>query len=455
MARDTSVLGAINRRIVLEQSVARLVLVWAMRAQLRRLSTPSLRRRYSTAPLPNWEAPTTPALPHWEGADLPVAQASCLPPIYYTSPQIAAAERDVIFKRSWQFLPSAATVSSEGAFKCGTHAGGIRYLLSRAKDGQLRAFRNACRHHHHSVAKGEGTANKFVCPYHGWTYALDGRLMKATGISGIESFKAKEHGLEALHLQQLGVASFAWLGRLPDGEASPPSIVEVLGQQSAEAMEAAVSAYCERPDGSTAYAEDGTQTLVHVASRAYKIDCNWKVFVDNYLDGGLHVPVAHPGLAADLDFGSYTTRMAGDNASVQCVGSKEGDQASARVRGGMKAAYTFVWPNLMLNRYGGGDGTARWLDTNLVVPDLVEPHRKCTVYFDWWTEPEAAADRQYIESSLADSEIVQEEDMALCNDIQLSLDADEGQRGRFAPKHEHAMFHFHKRVYEALQQGVV
>merc|ERR1719453_894108 len=106
----------------------------------------------------------------------------------------------------------------------------------------------------------------------------------------------------------------------------------------------------------------------------------------------------------------------------------------------------------MINRYGGGDGTPRWLDINLVIPDVAEPHRRCVVHFDWWVEGKAAADEAYVAQALAASELVQQEDMDLCADIQLSLEADDGQRGRFAPMHELAMHAFHQKVYKMLQQ---
>ena len=88
---------------------------------------------------------------------------------------------------------------------------------------------------------------------------------------------------------------------------------------------------------------------------------------------------------------------------------------------------------------------------NFVVPDLKEPHRRCVVYFDWFVEDWAADDTKYVDESLAASEVVQQEDMALCADVQLSLEADEWQRGRFAPKYEHGMHAFDRLVYETLQ----
>ena len=342
--------------------------------------------------------------------------------------------------RSWQYVPAAARARRQRRVRSrGTHAGGVRYLLSRAKDGELRAFRNACRHHHPSVAKGSGTASQFVCPYHGWTYGLDGRLTKATGIGGIEGFKAKEHGLEKLPFAQAGDGATEARPAEPPRAAACRSTTGWACGPSPVGAPRGARPLREAPD--SADADVAQPPLRHVASRSYSVESNWKVFVDNYLDGGLHVPVAHKGLADNLDFGSYTTQAAGPHAVVQSVGGR-----AERVGG--TASYTYIWPNLMLNRYGGGDGAPRWLDANLVVPDLKEPHRRCVVYFDWFVEDWAADDTKYVDESLAASEVVQQEDMALCADVQLSLEADDGQRGRFAPKYEHGMHAFHRLVYE-------
>ena len=75
------------------------------------------------------------------------------------------------------------------------------YVVVRGSDGSLRAFHNVCRHHASPVACGAGRAESFVCPYHGWTYSLEGKLTKATRLKDIEDFKAKDHGLVPIRTQ--------------------------------------------------------------------------------------------------------------------------------------------------------------------------------------------------------------------------------------------------------------
>lgn len=118
--------------------------------------------------------------------------------------------------------------------------------------------------------------------------------------------------------------------------------------------------------------------LVHLVRREYIIPCNWKVFADNYLDGGYHVPHAHPDLAGDLDLSGYTSELHEVLSIQRCApttsaisSSSSDDEAPApapaaaagagqtgagaglqRLSGGRDAAYAFVYPNLMINRYG-------------------------------------------------------------------------------------------------------
>ena len=97
------------------------------------------------------------------------------------------------------------------------------------------------------------------------------------------------------------------------------------------------------------------ETPSFVARRVYELDCNWKVFVDNYLDGGYHVPHMHKGLNAKLESSEYASRL-GDIYSVQSCPAAGDDRL------GERAHYLWVYPNFMANRYG------RWMDTNLVLP---------------------------------------------------------------------------------------
>src|SRR5262249_11068073 len=116
--------------------------------------------------------------------------------------------------------------------------------------------------------------------------------------------------------------------------------------------------------------------LKFAARREYPLACDWKVFCDNYLDGGYHINHIHPGLAGVLDYSQYRTEIDG-NVSVQIspLTRKKGAEAVAAVRGGDSAFYAWVFPNLMINLYDD------LMDTNVVLPD--GPGR-CRVVFDFY-----------------------------------------------------------------------
>ena len=185
--------------------------------------------------------------------------------------------------------------------------------------------------------------------------------------------------------------------------------------------------------------------LIFVRRRVYDLDCNWKVFVDNYLDGGYHVPYAHEALAEGIDMDSYSSRPIGIG-SVQEVSKPDDAEGSDRLGAG--AAYGFVYPNLMLNRYGP------WLDTNTVYP-LGEG--RCRIVFDYFLEAGTArgvdADA-FIDASLGSSNVVQDEDEMLCLGVQAGLGSDAYTQGRYNPVFEAPMHQFHALLHADYTVGL-
>jgi choline monooxygenase len=179
-----------------------------------------------------------------------------------------------------------------------------------------------------------------------------------------------------------------------------------------------------------------TAKLTYVASRSYDIECNWKVYVDNYLDGGYHVAVLHKALAGQLDLDTYVTEVF-DRYSIQSVRSPEAAREAAggdfAERIGSEALYAFVHPNLMLNRYGP------ILDTNWVVP--LSQGRTRVVFDYYFREP---GDRDFVERSIAASHKVQLEDVEICESVQRGLGSPAYDRGIYAPKIEMAAYAFHR-----------
>lgn len=190
---------------------------------------------------------------------------------------------------------------------------------------------------------------------------MDGALLKATRITGIQNFDVNEFGLKPLNVATWGPFVLLNLDKeiLPQQEADNTVGGEWLGS-------------CSEFLG----ANGVDSSLSYLCRRVYDIECNWKVFCDNYLDGGYHVPYAHKGLASGLKLNSYSTKTY-EKVSIQSCdgGSTESEDDSDRL--GSKALYAFIYPNFMINRYGP------WMDTNLVLP--LGP-RKCQVIFDYFIE---------------------------------------------------------------------
>ena len=160
----------------------------------------------------------------------------------------------------------------------------------------------------------------------------------------------------------------------------------------------------------------------------YVVASNWKVFCDNYLDGGYHIAHMHPSLAAQLDLDSYGTEIF-DRFNVQ-------SSAADRVQGGRiggGALYAWIYPNLMLNRYGPV------LDTNYVLP-LDED--RCEVFFDFFFDD--TVDEDWIAASLKQSDITQQEDMWVSAKAQVGMQSGTWPRGRYAPGLERGVQHFHR-----------
>jgi len=357
---------------------------------------------------------------------LPVAEARTPPSVWYTEADFLEKEKTAVFLRTWQAVGRTDQVQRKGDFFTGTLLG-EPYLVLCEEPGRLRAFSNVCRHHAAPVARGEGRLETLVCPYHGWTYDLEGRLTRAPRMAGVKDFDRKRFSLPELRVTTWGPLVLVNFDRA----AKPFS-------EGLEELEGRLEA-------------SGTFRLPFAARRTFELACNWKVFVENYLDGGYHVAGLHPGLAAQLDLASYRTEV-GERFVLQSCGAggegsepgKEGAEVRdfpERVEGG--ALYAWIHPNLMLNRYGP------FLDTNQVFP--LAPGR-CRVVFDWYVAPEAAGGAEgFLERSLAASEKVQAEDTWICEAVQEGLASGSYDRGRYAPGLEHGMHYFHRLLARALQ----
>ncbi|XP_057980603.1 choline monooxygenase, chloroplastic isoform X2 [Malania oleifera] len=355
---------------------------------------------------------------------VPVQEALTPPSSWYTRPSFLSLELDRVFYRGWQVVGCTEQINNPRDFFTG-RLGNVEFVVCRDDNGDVCAFHNVCRHHASLLASGSGQKSCFVCPYHGWTYGLDGALLKATRITGMRNFN--DFGLVPIKVATWG--AFVLLNL--DKEVSLQRATEGKGVGSEWLGSCSEILSVNGVDSSLSY----------VCRREYNIECNWKVFCDNYLDGGYHVPYAHKDLASSLQLDSYSSTIF-EKVSIQsCDGSMESGDDFDRL--GSKALYAFIYPNFMINRYGP------WMDTNLVLP--LGP-RKCQVVFDYFLETSLKDDKAFIEGSLEDSERVQMEDIKLCEGVQLGLESPAYCSGRYAPAVEKPMHHFHCLLHHDLSQ---
>jgi choline monooxygenase len=352
----------------------------------------------------------------------PLTEASTIPAPWYVDPRIAELEKQTVFSRTWQVMGRVEQVEKPGQFVTATVAG-EPLVAVRGHDGNLRAFYNVCRHHAAAVVtEACGQASILHCPYHGWNYGLDGSLKGMPEFEGVKNFERKDNGLVPVKVDTWEQFVFVNL----DPQAAP--LQEFLGGLMKRV------------------APLGLTKLHYFSSQTYDIHCNWKVFVDNYLDGGYHVPHLHKGLNSVLDYKKYTI----ENEDRYCLQSSpmvssDEDAATGTTRRGDRAWYFWLHPNFMFNCYEG------YLDTNLVIPVDVD---HCRVIFDFYFSDVSESARAYNEGSVAVGNRVQDEDLGICEAVQRGLKSRAYGAGRLSARREAGEHLFHQLLAGDLKSGL-
>jgi len=297
-------------------------------------------------------------------------------------------------------------------------------VVVRAKQGMLRAFSNVCRHRAGPIAQGSGCKSVLRCGYHGWTYALDGRLIGTPDVEGVEFFDRSMMGMVPLRVETW--EQFIFVNFEPLAE----PLAEYLGQIPAQSrgFEFAGLKLAERRD--------------------YVIDCNWKVYVDNYLEG-YHIPIAHPGLMREIDYSQYRTETfryySQQFAPIRAIKQQDsGDRLYVPGEGTPDALYFWIFPNLMVNIYPDN------VSTNLIVPISQE---KTLTIFEWYFHDATSPKMQErVKKAVEFSDEVQREDIGLCESVQRGLRSATYDRGRYSVRRENGVHHFHMLLREFLER---
>ncbi|HET7434402.1 MAG TPA: SRPBCC family protein [Thermoanaerobaculia bacterium] len=345
--------------------------------------------------------------------DARLSHAATLPSRFYLDADVLRDENRHVFGKTWQLAGRAEQVREPGQYFT-TNIAGEPLLVVRGTDGELRAMSNVCRHRAGPVARGEGKRPVLQCRYHGWTYATDGRLLTQPEFDGVAEFDRASCVLPPFRVEVWNELVFVNLDR------NAESLSSFFGELLSDMPKHDYSGF------QLALRKDWT------------LDCNWKVYVDNYLEG-YHIPIVHPGLFRELDYPNYRTETKG-NYSIQFAPTRRPERI--RTSGGDdEVRYFWIFPNLMLNVYPDN------FSTNLILP--LGPHRTLTI-FEWYFRDPAAAKKE-LDETVAFSDEIQIEDIEICESVQRGLQSETYDRGRYSVQRENGVHHFHQLYARAMQ----
>ena len=354
----------------------------------------------------------------------PLDRAFTIPSSWYTNKDLYNLEIKTVFSNSWQYAARRDQLETPGQFVT-TDIAGEPLVVVRGNDGVLRAFFNVCRHHAAAVmTEPEGTVPQLRCPYHAWTYSLAGELKGTPDFSGVCEFERENNGLIPVELAEWENWVFV---RLSKHSSSLYDFLgaDLIGQISPLQL----------------------NNLHWLQRRHYQFECNWKVFVDNYLDGGYHVPYLHKGLDSVLDYSNYLIEN-GEHFCLQWspLVTEGAEAQTGAVRKGDRALYYWIYPNFMVNWYDGV------LDTNLVIPRGVD---QTEVIFDFYFADVVSKEaRQRNLASIEVGQRIQDEDTAICKSVQRGLNSRAYNAGRLSVRREGGEHLFHRLLHADLKSGV-
>jgi phenylpropionate dioxygenase-like ring-hydroxylating dioxygenase large terminal subunit len=347
-----------------------------------------------------------------------------LPAGWYSDSAILALERERIFKRTWQYACVLNQVREPGDYFA-TRAGHIPVVLVRDQDGALNGFVNVCRHRGHVVMQGAGHRETLQCPYHAWTYGLDGCLLKAPRSERESGFDADNYSLFPVQVGTWGPFVFV------NADLEAASLEETIGVLPETVAETGIDL-------------DGLR--FHHRGE-YVLEANWKIAVENYLEC-YHCPVAHPGFSTviDVDPDAYAL------ASSGYVSTQKGPVRASILEGKKAAPYdptgdikrntsVFMFPNFTVDIIPGPPNMlgGSWIP--------IDERRTLGIYDYFFGED---IDPKTIDEMIAFNEQVGLEDNGLVESVHHGLESGMVEHGRLLPTSEHLIQHFQRLIYSYL-----
>jgi choline monooxygenase len=342
---------------------------------------------------------------------VPIERAETIPARWFTSPAMDATDRELVLAKSWQYVGHESQIPNIGD-QLVDEILGRPIVIVRNQEQSILCFSNVCRHRGGPIATKSGHSRALRCAYHAWTYNLDGQLIGAPKFDGAQNFNKHECTLPRYRIESY--EGFLFVNVSGD---APPLVEHLKG----------ISDTIKPID---------LRSMRFFKRVVYPVKANWKVYIDNYMEG-YHILPIHPGLAKILDVAGYTTTI--DQHRVLQYGPLAGDDNPYHTSG---AAYYYqVFPNLMLNILPGR------VQMNSILP--VDADNCLTIFDFFYSETDSAQLAIKSKDDLEISDVVQQEDIQICERVQKGLKSGTYNKGRICPSEELGVWAFHNNLRRA------
>jgi choline monooxygenase len=336
-----------------------------------------------------------------------------LPYSWYTDPEILRREQERIFASAWQYVGHRGQLAQPGYFA--TEVGRTPVVVTRDRDNVLRGCVNVCRHRGFTVAEGAQRRETLQCPYHAWTYGLDGRLRKAPRSEEEPDFPQDELCLLPVAVGTWGPFVFANAGPEPE------PLEQALGSLPTQVAELGLD----------------VGSLVHHSRWEAEIGANWKIACENFLEC-YHCQVAHPAFSELIDVSPEAYVLSTDGR----LSTQRGPLRTVSPEDTLpRAQFHFLWPNLGINIFPG--------EPNLSIGPIVPRTPERTFRFlDYFFGPDVRT--AWIDDLLAFDDQVGREDTKLVEGVQRGVASGALERGVLMSHSEQLIGHFQALTSAAL-----
>ncbi len=352
-----------------------------------------------------------------------IEKAETLPASFYKEEQIFNDIKKKVFLKTWQFAGDSDEIGLPNQVKPLNLLDNFLnepMVLTRGAMDDLRCLSNVCTHRGNIIVNDGGPTKKLICKYHGRRFSLEGKFEFMPEFEEAEDFPRACDHLHEFPLIEWGPLLFVGLDKQFNFQQIIDKMKERIGFLPIDE-----------------FVRDNSR------SKEYLVNAHWALYCDNYLEG-FHIPYVHKDLSQALDYGSYKTELY-ENCNLQIGYADDGVETFDFPKGhpdyGRKVAayYYWVFPNMMFNFYPWG------LSLNIVKP-ISKNRTKLSFYSYVWDESKIEGSA----GALLDK--VEREDEFVVENVHKGLQSSTYTTGRFSPKREMGVHHFHRLLSEFINR---